>query len=64
MYIYMGLPNNPVGKESTSMQESPVQFLCQEDPFLEGKDYPLQYSGLENSMDYSLWDCKESDMTK
>ena len=21
----------------------------------EGKGYPLQYSGLENSMDYSLW---------
>ena len=29
----------------------------------EGKGYPLQYSGLENSMD-SLWDCKESDMTE
>ena len=27
----------------------------------EGKGYPLQYSGLENSMDsiYSLWGCKE-----
>ena len=36
----------------------------------EGNDYPLQYSCLENSMDrdvwggYSLWDCKELDMTK
>ena len=31
----------------------------------EGKGYPLQYSGLENSMDcYSLWGCKESDMTE
>ena len=29
----------------------------------EGKGYPLQYSGLENSMD-SLWSCKESDMTE
>ena len=29
----------------------------------EGKDYPLQYSCLENSMnrDYSPWGCKESD---
>ena len=28
----------------------------------EGKGYPLQYSGLENSMDcYSPWDPKESD---
>ena len=30
----------------------------------EGKDYPLQYSGLENSVDYSPWGCKESEMTK
>ena len=30
-----------------------------------GKGYPLQYSGLENSMDfiYSPWGLKESDMT-
>ena len=26
--------------------------------------YPFQDSGLENSMDYSPWVCKESDMTK
>ena len=32
----------------------------------EGKGYPLQYSGLENSMDYvySPWGCKESDRTE
>ena len=30
----------------------------------EGKGYPLQYSGLENSMDYSPWSCTESDMTE
>ena len=30
----------------------------------EGKGYPLQYSGLENSMDHSPWGCKESDMTE
>ena len=29
----------------------------------EGKGYPLQYSGLENSMDYP-WGCKESDTTE
>ena len=28
-----------------------------------GKGYPLQYSGLENSMD-SSWSYKESDMTE
>ena len=31
----------------------------------EGKGYPLQYSGLENSMDcYSPWSYKKSDMTE
>ena len=30
----------------------------------EGKGYPLQYFGLENSMDYSPWGCKESDTTE
>ena len=29
----------------------------------EGKGYPLQYSDLENSMDYSPWGRKESDTT-
>ena len=30
----------------------------------EGKGYPLHYSGLENSTDYSPWGCKESDTTE
>ena len=30
----------------------------------EGKGYQLQYSGLENSMDYSPWDHKELNMTE
>ena len=30
----------------------------------EGKGYLLQYSGLENSMDYSPWGRKELDMTE
>ena len=30
----------------------------------EGEGYPLQYSGLETSMDYSTWGLKESDMTE
>ena len=30
----------------------------------ERNSYPLQYSGLENSMDYSPWSGKESDMTE
>ena len=30
----------------------------------EGKDYPFQYSGLENSIEYSPWGHKESDATE
>jgi len=30
----------------------------------EGKGYPFQYSGLENSMDYSPWGHKELDNAK
>ena len=30
----------------------------------EGKGYPLQYSGLENSVDCSPWGCKELDTTE
>ena len=30
----------------------------------EGNSYPLQYSGLENSMDNSPWGRKELDVTK
>ena len=30
----------------------------------EGIGYPLQYSALENSMEYSPWGCKELDMTE
>ena len=33
------------------MQETMVQFLGWEDPLEKGKSYPLQYFGLENSMD-------------
>ena len=33
-------------------------------PTGEGKGFPLQYSGLENFMDYSPWGHKESDTTE
>ena len=38
-------------KKLPSMQETWVQSLGWEDSPGEGKGYPLQYSGLENSMD-------------
>ena len=37
-------------KNLPAMQETWIQFLGQEDSPGEGKGYPLQYSGLENSM--------------
>ena len=39
-------------KNPPAMQETPVQSLGWESPG-EGKGYPLQYSGLKGSMDYS-----------
>ena len=44
--------------------ETWVQSLGWEGSPGEGKGYPLQYSGLENSMDYSPWGCKELDTTE
>ena len=49
-------------KNLPAMWEPWVRSLAWEDPLEEGKAYPLQYSGPENSMNcYSPWDCKESD---
>ena len=52
--IFLGFPNGSAGKESAynvgdlglipGLERSPE----------EGKGYPLQYSGLENSMDYTV----------
>ena len=42
------------------MQETLVQFLGWEDSPGEGKGYPLQYSGLENSMDYIVHEVTKS----
>ena len=51
-------------KNPPAMWETWVQSLGWEDPPGEGKGYPLQHSGLENSVDYSPWGRKESDMTE
>ena len=53
-----------VGKESTCNAEDPGSIPGSGRSPGEWKGYPLQYSGLENSMDYSPWGCKESDMTE
>ena len=62
--VFLGFPWGSAGKES-ACNEGDLGLI----PGLrgypgEGKGYPLQYSGLENSMDYSLWGCKGSDMTE
>ena len=50
-------------KNPPEMWETWVQFLGGEDPLEKGKAYPLQYSGLENSMDCP-WGPKELDTTE
>ena len=55
LYTY-GLPRASLAvqvvKKLPAVQETQVQSLGWEDPLGEGKGYPLQYSGLENSVDY------------
>ena len=61
----MGFPGGSDGKESvcTVGDLGSIPGLGRSPG--EGNDYPLQYSGLENSMDcISPWGCKESDTTK
>ena len=47
----MGFPDSSVGKESTCNAGDPGSFPGLGRSPREGKGYPLQYSGLENSMD-------------
>ena len=57
-------PCGSAGKESTcSVEDLDLIPESGRSPG-EGKGYPLQYSGLWNSMDYSPWGCKESDTTE
>ena len=62
--ILLGFPCGSAGKESACNAEDlgSVPGLGRSPG--EGKGYPLQYSGLENSMDYSPWGHKESDTTE
>ena len=52
-------------KNPPAMWETWVRSLGWEDPLEKGMaGYPLQCSGLENSMDCSPWGRKKSDMTE
>ena len=63
--VFLGFPCDSAGKESTcnvgDLGSTPGLGRYPE----EGKGYPLQYSGLENSMNCIVhWGCKELDMTE
>ena len=49
--LHWASPVAELVKDPFAMWETWVQSLGWEDPPGEGKGYPLQYSGLENSMD-------------
>ena len=68
MYIYThiikGVPSISVGKESTCNVGDPGLIPGSGRSPREGKGYPLQYSGLGNSMNHILHGVAESDMTE
>ena len=47
----MGFPDSSIGKESACKAGDPISIPGLGRSPGEGKGYPLQYSGLENSMD-------------
>ena len=49
----MGFPGGSAGKESACNVGDPASTPGLERSSGEGNGYPLQYSGLENSLDYS-----------
>ena len=61
-----GFPDSSVGKESARNAGDPGSIPGSGRSTGERIGYPLQYSGLENSMDciWGPWGCKESDMTE
>ena len=61
--VFLGFPCSSAGKESAcNVGDLSLSPGLGRSPG-EGKGYPLQYSGLENSMDCSPWGCKELDTT-
>ena len=60
--VFLGFPGGSVGKESACDEGDPGSIPGLGRSPGEGKGYPLQYSGLENSM--GPRGCKRSDMTK
>ena len=59
--VFLGLLSDSAGKESACNVRDLGLIPGLGSSLGEGKGYPLQYCGLENSMDYSPWGCKELD---
>ena len=68
-----GFTDSSVGKQSACNAGDPGSIPGLGRSSEEGKGYPLQYSGLENPMDYTVqrlystvqdYTCKESDTTE
>ena len=60
--VFLGFPGGSVSKELSCNVGTWVQSLGWEDPMQKlgsypagGNGYPIQYSGLENSMDRGTW---------
>jgi len=60
----LGFPGGSTDKESTCNAGDLGWISGLGRSLGKGKGYSLQYSGLENSMDYSPWGHKESDTTE
>ena len=60
----MDFPGGSAGKESACNEGDLGLIPGLGKSIGEGKGYPFQYSGLENSMDYSPRGLKESDTTE
>ena len=64
MPVFMGFPGGSAGKEPTcSMGDLGLIPGLGRSPE-DGNSYPLQYSGLENSMDCTVYGVAESDTTE
>ena len=65
MYLHQkSFSDSSLGKESTCYTRDPGLIPGLGRPPGEGKGYPLQYSGLENSMNCIVHEVTGSDMTE
>ena len=62
--VFLGFPGGSDGKESACNAGNLGSIPGLGRSPGEGKGYLLQYSDLENSIDYSPWGCKDSDTTE